>query len=159
MKPPPPNRESSPGTTARPAEQRSGETRRSASGDAGKARMRGVVGQRLLHGVEHARHVAAVLGMVMDGELDAVPLVARDRVAGRHHRPEIQDRRSVRSERLATAPGAPFALEIARRERNLIGAGRDGGEKRMKSASALMKLRRRCATCRRAAMPGSGSRP
>ena len=91
--------------------------------------LRRVVGQRLLHGIDHA---APRFDCAWDdGRRRARrrSSVARDRVAARHHRPEIQDRGvDAVAKELATAV-APFALEISRCERNLIGAGRDGNGK------------------------------
>src|SRR5437016_4013804 len=66
----------------------------------------GVVCQRLLHGIEHAGDVCAMFWMMVDGELDTIPGIPRDRIATGDHRPEIQDRRVK-----AVAKASPAAFE------------------------------------------------
>ena len=96
------------------------------------AEIRGVVGQRLLHSLDHARRIGGVLGDVIDGELDAVPGIARDRVAGGHHRPEIERRLAQTIAEELPVAFRPFAFQVAGRQRGLVRAGRHRDGKRGK---------------------------
>src|SRR5262249_7842805 len=91
--------------------------------------IRRVIFQGLLHALDHARRIARMLGDVIDGELDAIPGVAHDRVAGRHHRPEID--RGLAQTIAEELPVAfrPFALQIAWCKCSLIRAGRHRDDK------------------------------
>jgi len=54
------------------------------------AEVGGVVGEGFLQGIHHAGNVPGVIGIVVDLELDAVPILALDSVARGHEGEEIQ---------------------------------------------------------------------
>ena len=86
--------------------------------------------QRLLHRLEHAIDVVGVLRVVVDLQCRAIPAIAPDRVARRLERKVIEDRLVHLVVEVVPPVLSPLLVEIAGRQCDLIGAGRDGRLKR-----------------------------
>ena len=81
--------------------------------------------ERLLRSFDHAIDVVRMLGVVVDLDRHAVPVAALDLPVGRQVAEERQHRAVHLVMEITPAALGPFALQVARRERDLIGARAD----------------------------------
>ena len=88
-----------------------------------------VVVERFARGCDHAVHVVAVLGIEVDLDRQPVPVTLAHLPARRQVGEEGQHRAVHLVVEIAPAVFFPCLLQIARRQRDLVGAGRNGSLK------------------------------
>ncbi len=87
----------------------------------------GVVGERLLHRVQHLGNVPGMLFQVVDLDLDSVPIAARHLISRRNEGIEIQRVVVELVLVVVTSILRPFPLQRSRSDRDLVGRRADHG--------------------------------